>query len=412
MSTPVHLGAAVLRGGGQRWVEYLKGDQAPRPEIALLYQDDDFGKATSRDHKAIEGTDMTLVAEESFNRWPAAPRSGRDQLSQSGADVFVVASEATPCPRTAVVHAGHLTPDTIVSVTCASKTALPGRRQGPGRDRGPAHAGPGRPADASQSQGGGVRRAGGGRRPDAGPGHRWHRRSGWGFAALSPRPWKETPEVDRAAVMNTLIQPGGRNFGLARDEVTGHTDGADDPWVIEGFRIAKRHRRGLDRADPRHGTTRGKSNSYAGKLTPRYCCGQQPAGRGRPASGPAVPRPARDSTRGPPVHHRGADRPRGHRDHEPPDRRNALGLAAPAGAAGSLRHARHLRRDGIVLAGAGPVFSAGHDLAEMSGQDEGAIRLLLDTCTDVMAAIRSPPRCAGPGPRPGHGGRLPAGGHL
>ncbi len=75
-----------------------------------------------------------------------------------------------------------------------------------------------------------------------------------------------------------------------------------------------------------------------------------------------------------------------------PDRRNALGLL----------HLQELRdafgalatsdATGIVLAGAGPVFSAGHDLAEMSGQDEPAIRLLLDTCTEVMAAIRSAPQ--------------------
>ena len=53
--------------------------------------------------------------------------------------------------------------------------------------------------------------------------------------------------------MNTLFALKDANFGLLRDEVTVNTDGADDPWPIEGFRIVQRNAGGrLDREDPGH----------------------------------------------------------------------------------------------------------------------------------------------------------------
>ena len=68
---------------------------------------------------------------------------------------------------------------------------------------------------------------------------------------------------------------------------------------------------------------------------------------------------------------------------------------------------------GIVLAANGPVFSAGHDFADMDGADLEAMRSLLRTCTDLMmlVQIRAPGR-GGPGARAGHRGRVPAGGEL
>jgi enoyl-CoA hydratase/carnithine racemase len=71
-----------------------------------------------------------------------------------------------------------------------------------------------------------------------------------------------------------------------------------------------------------------------------------------------------------------------------PQRRNAL----------SLEHMRELIRAfgelgdgdalGIVLAGAGPVFSAGHDLAEVVDADLS----LLKTCTELMTLIQQVPQ--------------------
>lgn len=75
-----------------------------------------------------------------------------------------------------------------------------------------------------------------------------------------------------------------------------------------------------------------------------------------------------------------------------PDRRNAL----------SLEHLRELTDAfatvgagdtwGIVLAGNGPVFSAGHDFADMAGADLAAMRRLLDACTELMETMQSVPQ--------------------
>src|SRR4051794_41777464 len=47
----------------------------------------------------------------------------------------------------------------------------------------------------------------------------------------------------------------------------------------------------------------------------------------------------------------------------------------------------------IVIEGAGPAFSAGHDLGEMVGRDAGFYERLFDVCTGVMETIH-------PGPQP------------
>ncbi len=75
-----------------------------------------------------------------------------------------------------------------------------------------------------------------------------------------------------------------------------------------------------------------------------------------------------------------------------PRRRNAL----------SLQHMRELISAftavgdsdalGIVLAGNGPVFSAGHDFADVADGDLAAVRSLLATCTELMTLIQQVPQ--------------------
>jgi len=47
---------------------------------------------------------------------------------------------------------------------------------------------------------------------------------------------------------------------------------------------------------------------------------------------------------------------------------------------------------GIVLAGNGPVFSAGHDFADVVDADLAAVRALLGTCTELMTLIQAVPQ--------------------
>jgi enoyl-CoA hydratase/carnithine racemase len=75
-----------------------------------------------------------------------------------------------------------------------------------------------------------------------------------------------------------------------------------------------------------------------------------------------------------------------------PQRRNAL----------SLEHMHELIEAftqvggsdvlGIVLAGHGPVFSAGHDFADVADADLSAVRSLLQTCTELMTLMQQVPQ--------------------
>jgi enoyl-CoA hydratase/carnithine racemase len=75
-----------------------------------------------------------------------------------------------------------------------------------------------------------------------------------------------------------------------------------------------------------------------------------------------------------------------------PQRRNALSaehMRELIAAFGDLAGSDAL---GIVLAGNGPVFSAGHDFAEVAGADLGAVRALLATCTQLMTLMQQVPQ--------------------
>ena len=71
-----------------------------------------------------------------------------------------------------------------------------------------------------------------------------------------------------------------------------------------------------------------------------------------------------------------------------PDRRNALSEAMLRElGAGIARASQSPGVRAIILAAAGPVFSAGHDFADMVDRDAAAMRRLLQVCTEVMLGI-------------------------
>ena len=75
-----------------------------------------------------------------------------------------------------------------------------------------------------------------------------------------------------------------------------------------------------------------------------------------------------------------------------PQRRNALSLEHMRElieAFGELGNGNAL---GIVLAGNGPVFSAGHDFADVAGADLPTVRSLLMTCTELMTRMQQVPQ--------------------
>jgi len=247
------------------WIEYLK-ESNPKAKIALLYQDDDFGQAYEKAiKKAIKGTDITIVAEQGFNPLGGTtPEAAVTKLSQSDADTFIVGLGGTPCPTSLKLKPDTWNPATIVSVTCAGKTAL---SLAGGKDQGVIAAqatyDPSDPADAQvpavqqfrkdataaglteQQIDGGI----------TGP--------GWGFGSLFGLGIENAETLDRAGVMNALWSLDTDSFGLVRDGVTVITDGTEDPWAIEGFRIVQREGDGWKELSPIT-NWEGESNSFAG----------------------------------------------------------------------------------------------------------------------------------------------------
>ena len=75
-----------------------------------------------------------------------------------------------------------------------------------------------------------------------------------------------------------------------------------------------------------------------------------------------------------------------------PQRRNALSLEHMRELIAAFSRIGESDALGIVLAGNGPVFSAGHDFAQVAGADLAAVRTLLRTCTELMTLIQEVPQ--------------------
>lgn len=75
-----------------------------------------------------------------------------------------------------------------------------------------------------------------------------------------------------------------------------------------------------------------------------------------------------------------------------PKRRNALSRAHMLDLITAFKEVGGSDARGIVLGGAGPVFSAGHDFADVVDADLDQVRDLLETCTELMNLIQSVPQ--------------------
>jgi enoyl-CoA hydratase/carnithine racemase len=75
-----------------------------------------------------------------------------------------------------------------------------------------------------------------------------------------------------------------------------------------------------------------------------------------------------------------------------PQRRNALSLKHMLELTAAFREVGESPALGVILAANGPAFSAGHDFADMVGQDLVAMRKLLSVCTTLMNTIQSIPQ--------------------
>src|SRR6202046_829702 len=75
-----------------------------------------------------------------------------------------------------------------------------------------------------------------------------------------------------------------------------------------------------------------------------------------------------------------------------PQRRNALSLEHMRELIAAFREIGDSDALGVILAGNGPVFSAGHDFADVAEADLPAVRSLLMTCTELMTLMQQVPQ--------------------
>ncbi|MDQ1747281.1 MAG: hypothetical protein QOD07_1544 [Frankiaceae bacterium] len=75
-----------------------------------------------------------------------------------------------------------------------------------------------------------------------------------------------------------------------------------------------------------------------------------------------------------------------------PQRRNALSHDMLRALVDAFEEVGGGDARGVVLAGRGPVFSAGHDFADLAGADESQARAMLDTCAELMTLMQQIPQ--------------------
>jgi enoyl-CoA hydratase/carnithine racemase len=75
-----------------------------------------------------------------------------------------------------------------------------------------------------------------------------------------------------------------------------------------------------------------------------------------------------------------------------PERRNALSLELMEELIGALREVSQQESRAIVIEGAGPAFSSGHDLAEMIGREREFLAHLFERCSVMMRTLHEVPQ--------------------
>jgi enoyl-CoA hydratase/carnithine racemase len=75
-----------------------------------------------------------------------------------------------------------------------------------------------------------------------------------------------------------------------------------------------------------------------------------------------------------------------------PERRNVLALDVLGALTDAFAEVGRSDARGVVLAAEGPVFSAGHDFADLAGADLATARHLFRTCTELMDTVQSIPQ--------------------
>ncbi len=223
------------------YANHLKENQ-PAAKVAMLVQDDDFGKAYEESFKtAIEGTDITVVDVATYPTGANEVASQVTSLAASGADAFFNGSTLLACPNalTEAEDAGWERESTFVSGTCISKTLM--------GLAGPAAEGvlattnikdPQNPAfadDEAMTEYLATLEEFGEADVDPENGIVAY---GYTQAALLQHVLEESPELTRSAVLDTMRTIDTEGLGLLIDGVTAKMS-ADDPFLAENLQLVQ-----------------------------------------------------------------------------------------------------------------------------------------------------------------------------
>jgi branched-chain amino acid transport system substrate-binding protein len=104
----------------------LLAQENPEAQVAMLIQDDDFGKAYEEGFRAaIEGTDIELVKVEKYATGATEVSAQITSLAATGADAFFNGATLLACPDALTkASAAGWQPIIWVSATCTSKTLM------------------------------------------------------------------------------------------------------------------------------------------------------------------------------------------------------------------------------------------------------------------------------------------------
>ena len=225
------------------FADYLEKNQ-PDAKVAILAQNDSFGESYVTAFKqAIEGTDITIVEEQTFDpKTESNPQGQVTTLASSGADALLLGVTALPCANAlkAVKDSGWVA-TTYMTLTCSSKTLMD--------IAGPAAEGmlstratydPGDPASAQEPAVVAFKEEGAAAGLSEADLNDLNVATGWGFGAYLVQLLKASPELDRSTVMNTAWFQDGVAFGLQLEGITWSTDGEKDPFGLSQLQFVKR----------------------------------------------------------------------------------------------------------------------------------------------------------------------------
>lgn len=107
------------------YADYLK-ENDPDATVALLTQNDDFGRAyVDTFTEAIEGSDITIVGEETYEVSNPDTTSQVTSLAATDADAVVLGTTALACPNALnAINASNWDPIIFISGTCTSPTLV------------------------------------------------------------------------------------------------------------------------------------------------------------------------------------------------------------------------------------------------------------------------------------------------